>query len=334
MQGQQSKVERIARNNLELAEQRRDAISASNDLLDETVFKEKQAAIERKAELREQNLILSGKGTEVKVAEILADRDRELLRLTEQRTRAQDAVTRKREREAKAAAREAEAAAREAEAAAKKALRLQADLKSEYLKQLKTANQIVELRFGETIAIEDQKAVLDEVYDTKADIIKLTVEDLNLQNSKLLTLKAEKDLEKEKLKARERALEVSKKQAALQRTQERDALRSSLIQELQGLQLGTGNTFVDERAQLKLQQGNRALETVRGIENQIASLKIDLAGADNFEQQDAINARIQGLQGLRSEYETLLPAIFAAEEQQLAFNQALSLVQGPVNSPR
>lgn len=98
---QQQRLERIARNRLEIVSQERDLLKITGTILDDNVYRAREAAIIRKAELNEQNLILEKKGTEETVTKNLLDRDKQLAALARERSNAEERLARQKQRLAK-----------------------------------------------------------------------------------------------------------------------------------------------------------------------------------------------------------------------------------------
>ena len=251
----------------------------------------------------------------------------QLLGIERERVDAKTRLDDKAKRDAEKAARADEKAARLAERALQKELRIRAALISEDLKQTDIADKLNALELGKAAAIDDQLAGLDKRKAQERDQIALSTEDVRLQEAKLLTLELQYDLKRRQLEADKAALEVQRQQQRLSGQQELTGLRTQLEQELGGLQLGT-NAFDD----LATEQANRYANALREINNQLELQKIALTGAQNDEQRGLIEERIANLNAQRTAYQELLPAIAAAEQQQLLYNEALAQVQGPVNA--
>ena len=118
----------------------------------------------------------------------------------------------KEQREADAAARKA---AREQEARDRKAKQLQQSIFNEDLKQVQIQSKINQFYQGDIEAIQTQKQELELVLNARIDQIKITTEDLTLQNEKIQTLKMQAQLELASLDRSEEQLLLAEQVSAL-----------------------------------------------------------------------------------------------------------------------
>ena len=227
------------------------------------------------------------------------------------------------ERLANTAANDAKRLAREAEAAAKAAARLQSSILGEQAKQLDIANQSIALEFGEKVALQDKLKLIDQIYDTKAQQIILTTEEAALESEKLKTLALQKDLEKEQIRLQLQQLEIAERTAAIQGRQSVENTRTGLEQELGGLSLG-----LSPELELANEQANRLTNTLKGLDDQLEILRSRRTDVPNAQ----LESQIKTIEGQKAAYQQLLPQIFAAEQQQLRYNQAFAAVTPAVNS--
>lgn len=191
------------------------------------------------------------------------------------------------------------------------------------LKQNKAIHEVNKLILGDKYAqnLEDAKtnaektilmgnyaaeiSLLEDIYKLKQDTIKATIDQTKL----------EKELQQ------------------LRGTQETGDLRLGLSQELEGLKLPTGDFLGDERENLKIKQQQRYAKTIGDVNKQLdIQQKIIGDTRASKDAQDAAAREQKLLLAKKAAYQEMLPQIFAAEQQQLAYNQALSLVEGPVSS--
>ena len=118
------------------------------------------------------------------------------------------------------------------------------------------------------VALQDKLKLIDEIYDTKARQIILTTEDAALESEKLKTLALQKDLEIEKTQLQLQQLEIAERTAAIQGRQSVENTRTGLEQELGGLDLG-----LSPELQLANEQGNRLINTLKGLDDQLEVLR-------------------------------------------------------------
>ena len=118
---------------------------------------------------------------------------------------------------------------------------------------------------------------------------------------------------------------------ALKGEQQIAGLQRGLDQELAGLTLPTGDVFGDERNQLALEQQQRYANVMADVNDQIEQQAL-LATSSDAAIAEAATKKLSLLERQKTVYENMLPAIAQAEQQQLKFNQTLSLVEGPVNA--
>jgi len=98
---QQETINRIIANRLELINNERQLLKSTESILNDSVYAERERAIIREWELKEQNLILSGKGTEEKVTQLILEMERKLARLVQERSTAEERAARAKERQAR-----------------------------------------------------------------------------------------------------------------------------------------------------------------------------------------------------------------------------------------
>ena len=172
---------------------------------------------------------------------------------------------------------------------------------------------------------------LDQVQALKAAEINASKEDQRIKDAKLALLSKEysllyqqKELQLERLQIEERIADIKARQAG-------DNLQTQLDQELAGLTLPSGNSFLDEQNALQAEQANRYANVMRDVNDQI-EIQRELATSTDKAISGAAEKRIIQLERQRDIYSTMLPQIAKAEREQLRFNQTLSLVEGPVNA--
>lgn len=163
-------------------------IRGNNDLLDESVVAAKRAENAEKVRVA---LLKAGSDLLKQQAAIVMGSSL-FLELQNAEEAARQAKADKDRRDAEAAQRKA---AREQEARERKAKRLQQSIFNEDLKQLQIQSKINQLSQSDFEAIETQKQELELVLNARIDQVKLTTEDLTLQNKKIETLKMQASLE-------------------------------------------------------------------------------------------------------------------------------------------
>lgn len=220
-----------------------------------------------------------------------------------------------------------------AESAARKEAQIQKAIVSEKLKQFDLDTKLSILLLDKKNQTEYELSRLEERTKKQREVITLSTEDARLQEAKLDTLQKQADLRREELKATLDRLAFEKELQALRSRQETAGIALGLGQELTKLQLPTGNAFDDERIALLNEQANRYVNTLMAVNNELAIQQKILEDPRSSEDAKVeAEARNKTLKDQKAIYEEMLPAIAAAEREQLAYNQALSLVQGPVNS--
>ncbi len=285
-----------------------------------------EKVIEQQTYVALQAAINSGLSTEA----ILLNETLQKLQLKARAVSEREAADRKAEAAARKAASEQKRLAREAEQAANRAAQLEASLNNERAQQLQLGNQSIAMEFGEKIALQDKLViqkngltVIEEIYNFKREQIKLTTEDIALEKEKLETLALQERIEIAKTKQQLEQINIAERLAALQSQQSVDSTRTGLNQELGGLALG-----LTPDLELANEQANRLQNTIKGLDNQLASLKEQRTAVLNPQLESAI----KGIEGQKTAYQELLPQIFAAEQQQLKYNQALAAVTPGVNA--
>ena len=254
--------------------------------------------------------------------------DKERTDAVNQRANAQERATKAAEREA---ARAAERARREAEAATRAEQQVQRTLAAQQTRDFNLDTQFQTLGATPLDAVNIELQRLTQLKTLKENQIILSGEDARIQAAKLANLDTEFLIESEKLKLRQQTLQIEKQIQAIRNRQENEGITRQLTQELNSFQLPTGNPFEDERSNLLREQENRRQNILAEINNQLEIQKELQKELDEKVSKDATK-RIGQLEKQKSIYESLLTQISAAEQAQLKFNQALSLVQGPVDA--
>ena len=205
-------------------------------------------------------------------------------------------------------------------------------LASERTKQFDLQTKIDTLDTTKLEKINIELGRLEAKRALKQAELELTTEDSRVLAAKLKTLSLETQLLREQLELQKKRAAVEKTISALKDRQRLDALSEDLNRELSNaLTLPTGNTFQDEQNALLARQDERRATTLRKLNNQI-KVQNTLLEVGTEQQKASAKANLPILEEELALYERMLPAIAAAEQQQLKFNQTLSLVEGPVNA--
>ena len=172
---------------------------------------------------------------------------------------------------------------------------------------------------------------LDQRKALKVAELELSKEDERIKALKLENLNKETEILRQQLELQRERAQLEQQMTALKGEQQIAGLQRGLDQELAGLTLPSGSSFQDERDQLALKQQNRYANAITEVNDLIAQQEI-LATSSDAAIAEAATKKLELLERQKNVYETMLPAIAQAEQQQLRFNQTLSLVEGPVNA--
>ena len=149
--------------------------------------------------------------------------------------------------------------------------------------------------------------------------------------SSLQNLNKETEILRQQLELQRERAQIEQQMTALKGEQQIAGLQRGLDQELAGLTLPTGDVFGDQRNQLALEQQQRYANVMADVNDQIEQQTL-LATSSDAAIAEAATKKLSLLERQKTVYENMLPAIAQAEQQQLKFNQTLSLVEGPVNA--
>ena len=268
-----------------------------------------------------QNAINSGLSVEL----VLLEASVKLAALKNKAQQAQD-------RAAAVAARASKSAGSGANSAAREEERVQKSLASERIKSfdLDTKLETLGRTRIEQLRIESER--INGKLALQTEVLQLSEKDNRVLEAKLANLEKEAQLlYQQNQLALERA-KIEETIATLRGVQSVENLQAGLNQELAAVQrLPSGNVFEDEQSNLLLDQQTRRENALRGVNQQI-EIQRELARSTDEAVSKAAVKQIKYLEQQKTTYETMLPQIFAAEQAQLKFNQALELVQGPVNA--
>lgn len=215
--------------------------------------------------------------------------------------------------------------------AAQKEAQAKKSIAAELTKQFELETKIAAIGQTKIQKINTELDSLDKKKALKIKELELSTEDARVLAAKLKTLDLETDALRKQLELQAARLQLEEKLADLKGEQTLGNLQRDLDQELASLTLPTGDAFEDERTQLALEQQQRYADVMAGVNDQIAQQHLLIAEGD-AETAKSARAKLKLLEREKGIYEKMLPAIAAAEQQQLKFNQVLSMVEGPVNA--
>ena len=172
---------------------------------------------------------------------------------------------------------------------------------------------------------------LDQRRALKVAELELSKEDERIKAIKLENLNKETEILRQQLELQRERAQIEQQMTALKGEQQLAGLQRGLDQELAGLTLPTGDVFGDQRNQLALEQQQRYANVMADVNDQIEQQTL-LATSSDAAIAEAATKKLSLLERQKTVYENMLPAIAQAEQQQLKFNQTLSLVEGPVNA--
>ena len=308
------------RQQFELSQAELEVARLGGDLKNENVFKAEQQNIKLQFAIKYQQLLNEAVKTE-------ADRriiNLKLLALENQELAALANLESRRDRALAGGTGGSSGVDKEAQA--------QKALASELTKQFELETKLATVDTTKLEKINIELGRLEAKRALKQAELELNTEDSRVLAAKLETLNLETKLLREQLELQKKRAEVEKTISGLKDRQRLDALSEDLDRELSNaLTLPTGNTFQDEQNALLARQDERRATTLRKLNNQIKVQNTLLEIGTEAQKADA-KANIPILQEELALYERMLPAIAAAEQQQLKFNQTLSLVEGPVNA--
>ena len=210
-----------------------------------------------------------------------------------------------------------------------KAKKIQDLIAREKLKQFDLQKQISKLSMGDLEIVRQELSLLNERKLLERALVLSSTEDQKVQKAKLETLELEYYFKGLLLKQNEQELLIEQKLQKIRSQQEITGVQRGLTQELEDLRaFPTGIPFVDPFSALARQQQRRETDIFTGLQNQEDELRGQLTGiapkdVDTLQEIDKIEK-------MRAAYRNLLPQIQDAEEKQLAFNTALSMVEKPI----
>lgn len=301
-----------ARFDLQIEKERSKILAENSDLTNERVF-----AAERSIIFQEAAVKLSKEGLSAeREKQIRLERTNKIQELINKRT---DLINKNNEK-----------ASRESAKAAKEILQAERAIGAQKLKQDELTQKISLVGKDRLTQVRAELNSLEQREVLERAFIISSTEDLNLQNEKLNTLALQFDLKEAQLRQTEKELVAQREINRLKREQEAANLRRDLTQELESLALPTGDPIDDAFINLQREQEVRRANEFASIDQAIAKQK-QLLDLGKITQQ-TYNDEIQALNDKKAAFQELLPAIEAAQRQQLVYNETLNAVQGPVNA--
>ena len=210
--------------------------------------------------------------------------------------------------------------------------RLAKSLAAEQRKQYEIATKINMLGETKLEQLEIQRQRLDGLFQLRTQEITLGEKDATLRAAKLESLQLEYLLQLSQNGLAMDRLKIEQEIADIKGRQGVDNLSAQLNQELAAAERRpSGFEFADQQANLQFEQQVRYENALRSVNQQI-EVQTALEKSKDGAVAEAATRQLGFLRDQKQIYETMLPQIFAAEQAQLKFNQALSLVEAPVNA--
>ena len=173
---------------------------------------------------------------------------------------------------------------------------------------------------------------MDGLFQARTKEIVLGEKDETLRAAKLESLQLEYLLQLNQNSLAMERLAIEEKIADIQGRQGVENLSAQLDQELAAAERRpSGFEFADQQADLQFEQQVRYENALRSVNQQI-EVQTELEKSKDEAVSKAATKQLGFLRDQKTVYEEMLPQIFAAEQAQLKFNQALSLVEGPVSA--
>ena len=228
-----------------------------------------------------------------------------------------------------------------------KALQLEAQLLQEQIKGFDIITKRVKLEQGEEAALKRVIINAEERTNREAEILEKKRQQALASNKvagdeaainavydqQLTNLLQRNRLDLDNNKQRAQTLQVEKQIAALKGKQATDRISTGLNRELEdiGVQLADPFGGFDlERQQLLIEQNRRYADTLKPITDELEILRLEQS--KTMAVDPAIENRIALLNEQKAVYEQMLPAIAAAEQQQLQLNQTMEMLQPITNA--
>ena len=328
-ENQQQKIweaEDAARAKNELLEAEIEVVKAGTDLLDDNVYLKRQEAIEQ-AYINE--LIAAGTNLEAQRTAQLG-KTLALLKLAAARD--------------VAVARAAKAGGGGGSAPKSKALQIQQQLIREEIKRNEIGVKYLQIVKGEEAALIAKQQLLSDRLDKETQIIDLqrkqalernkVAGDVGLINqlydSRLNTLTQQLQLQQQQNAERLRAIALEKELTGMRGDNEVAGIGRDLTRQIEDAQFRTENPFGGmqaEQMQLQIDQARRYEDAIRPINEALAEQQAIVAANVNADSVAQAEREIELLERKKTAYEQLLPALNAAEQQELKMQQTLQALQ-------
>ena len=224
------------------------------------------------------------------------------------------------------------------------AAQLQQQIVREELKRLDIRAKALELTKGEEYALNYQIDNLGERLSKEEKIIELQRQQAlernkipseaalinKLYNDRIDRVREEFGLQKAQNVQRLRAIALERELSDIKAKQELGGLRTDLTREIEDAQFRTANPFGGDRAEqmeLATAQARRYMDVMKEIEDQEELLKKRIERGALGDELIDTNKKLDKLAEEKKLYEELLPAIAAAEQQELKMMQTLERLQ-------
>ena len=238
-----------------------------------------------------------------------------------------------------ARAAKAGAAAPQSQAAA-----LQQQIVREELKRLDIRAKALELFKGEEASLKYQNSLYNDRLNKETEIIELQRQQAlernkipgeealinQVHNERLKTVEENLNLQIAQNNERLRAIALERELSDIKAKQELGGLRTDLTREIEDAQFRTANPFGGDRAEqmeLATAQARRYMDVMKEIEDQEELLKKRIESGALGDELIDTNKQLDQLAEKKKLYEELLPAIAAAEQQELKMMQTLERLQ-------
>ena len=216
--------------------------------------------------------------------------------------------------------------ARDADRAAQKEAQVQRNLAQLATRSFELQTKSAQLGQTKADQLAIEQATMTQLINLRRAEIQASTEDQRIKDARLSALQLEEQiLIRQNELARDR-LRIEENLLVLRGQQGVKDLERGLQQELSGITIPTGNRDLDERNALAAQQANRYTNALEGVNAQIKEQEL-LEQSLNEETSKRATFQLGILRQQKALYEEYLPAISAAEQQQLAFNQTFAKVK-------
>jgi len=207
---------------------------------------------------------------------------------------------------------------------------VQKALSAEKVKQFDLDIRLASIGKDRLVAVQNQLAAIDSQTALREQQILINTEDERLQQAKLVTLRLQRDIQRDQLKLEEQKIIKQRQLQDLQqgRQQERSlrGISTDITRQIADAgRLTTGNPFEDAQLELRVNQIRRQEDAITQLTDALQDQK-DIRSKLTEDQTREIKVADQEIINLTERIELtkqLLPQLAAAEQAQLKFNQTL-----------